>query len=293
MSETAIANEYVLGANDEEIARLGLQHMAWRVHALAAWHSAKIRPGQTWLDVGCGPGYASLDLAELLGSHGRVIALDKSDLFLGTAESQARQRGLANVTFQRVDLEAGEFPDVRVNGAWCRWVLCFVANPRGVLAKIAAALQPGGRVVLHEYFDYRAWRASPPLPELEEFVAAVMTSWRRRGGEPDIALQIPAWLEELGLEVKRTRTIVDAAQPDSMTWAWLRAFLDVNRRRLADLGILTSDRAAEIWRAFELFESSPACRMLTPGVLEIVAERGSSHAAAASGAIPDSVDKKT
>jgi len=273
MSEPVHENEYVLGVNDDEIARLGLQHMAWRAHAFAAWNSANIRPGQTWLDAGCGPGYASIDLAELLGPQGRVIAIDKSDVFLAALESRARQRGLTNVTSQRVDLESEEFPDARVNGAWCRWVLCFVANPRDVLRKIAAALRPGGRIVLHEYFDYRAWRAAPPLPELEEFVAAVMTSWRHRGGEPDIALQIPAWLEELGLEVKHTRVIIDAPQPDTMTWAWLRAFVDVHRRRLADLGFLAATRAEEIWRAFELFESSPACRMIAPGVLEIIAER--------------------
>jgi ubiquinone/menaquinone biosynthesis C-methylase UbiE len=77
--------EYVLGTGDEELARLGLQHRAWRLRALAAWRAAEIGPGQTVLDVGCGPGYASLDLAEMVGPCGRVVALDKSERFLVAA----------------------------------------------------------------------------------------------------------------------------------------------------------------------------------------------------------------
>jgi SAM-dependent methyltransferase len=266
-------NEYVLGTHNDEIARLGLQHMAWRAHAFTAWQYAKLQPGQTWLDVGCGPGYAALDLVELVGLHGHVIAIDKSDRFLDALQSRCRQRGLHNVTTHPVDLESGDFPVARVHRAWSRWVLSFVKNPRDVLAKIVAALEPGGRIVLHEYFDYRSWRAAPRCPELEEFVAAVMSSWRDTGGEPDIALQLPTWLDELGLHVIHTRTIVEFPEPGSLTWAWLRAFLEVGGRRLVSLGYLTAARAAAICQAFEAFESSPACRMITPGVLEIVAQR--------------------
>jgi hypothetical protein len=63
-------------------------------------------------------------------------------------------------------------------------------RPRELLARIAAALRPDATFVVHEYFDYGTWRASPRTPELEEFVAAVQTSWRKRGGEPDIALDL-------------------------------------------------------------------------------------------------------
>ena len=66
MSETR-DRDYVLGTHDEEIARLGLQHRVWRPRALDAWTRAGFTQGQTLLDVGCGPGHASVDLAELVG----------------------------------------------------------------------------------------------------------------------------------------------------------------------------------------------------------------------------------
>ena len=70
--------DYVLGTHDDEIVRLGLQHRVWRARTHDAWRRAGFTIGQTLLDVGCGPGYASLDLAELVGPTGRVVAIDRS-----------------------------------------------------------------------------------------------------------------------------------------------------------------------------------------------------------------------
>jgi SAM-dependent methyltransferase len=269
MASTVGEEQYVLGTHDEEIERLGLQHRAWRPSVFAAWQAAGIREGHSVLDVGSGPGYAALDLSETVGPRGRVIAIDKSERFLRALESARR----GNISTHCVDLETGKFPEVRAQRAWCRWVLSFVRNPREILANVATALDPGGVIVLHEYFDYSMWRAVPPCPELDEFVSAVMTSWRETGGEPDIARQLPCWLEELQFEIRQVRPIVNIVESDTMLWAWLRAFIDVGRRRLNDIGYLAPERSKGIWEAFNAFEAAPGSRMITPGVLEILARR--------------------
>lgn len=272
MKQNAIAEQdYVLGTHDEEITRLGLQHRVWRPRMLSAWQSAEIGQDQTVLDVGCGPGYASMDLAELVGPSGRVIAIDKSKRFLDALDTMGRQRGLDNITPFTADLDAGEFPAIVAHRAWCRWVFAFVKRPREILARVATALRPGGIIVLHEYFDYSTWRSVPPCSELEEFVAAVMASWRDNGGEPDIALSLPAWLEELGFELRSVRPIVDIVQRNHMIWMWLRGFIDVGWRRLVDLGYLSACQGESIWRTFLEFEARPGTWMITPGVLEIIA----------------------
>ena len=267
------AKDYVLGTHDEEIERLGLQHRAWRQRALEAWNSAGIGPGHTVLDVGCGPGYAALDLAELVGPSGRVVALDKSERFLRALDVKCRERGSDNIITHPVDLDTGEFPEVIADRAWGRWLFAFVKDPRAVLARIAAALAPDGVIVVHEYFDYATWRAAPRCPELEEFVSAVMASWRDNGGEPDIALSLPRWLEELGFELRSARPIIDVVQPDHPKWPWLATFVEVARSRLVDLGHLSPSRSESIWRAFLALQATPGARMITPAVLEIVAAR--------------------
>jgi SAM-dependent methyltransferase len=277
------SKDYVLGTHDEEIARLGLQHRTWRQQAHQAWRSAGIAAGQTVLDVGCGPGYATLDLAEMVGPSGRVMAIDKSGRFLGALDAACRERHITNIATFHADLDALEFPDVLADRAWCRWVLSFVKNPRAILAKIAAALTPDGAIVLHEYFDYSTWRGAARCPELEEFVSAVMTSWRDDGGEPDIALSLPRWLEQLGFEIRSARPIVNIAQrdvrqmdseePEHLNWKWLATFLEVGRQRLVELGYLTPARSESMWQAFLQFQATPGARMITPGVLEIIAFR--------------------
>src|ERR1700756_1927335 len=180
MKETVTSQEdYVLGTHDQEISRLGLQHLVWRPRVLAAWQSAEIGSGQTVLDVGCGPGYASLDLAELVGPSGVVVAIDKSGRFLEALDTMRQQRGIGNVTAHKADLDGDEFPAVAADRVWGRWLLAFVKHPREGLAGD---------------FDYPAWRAIAPCGDLEEFVGAVMASWLDNGGGADIGRWVPRWL---------------------------------------------------------------------------------------------------
>lgn len=183
--------EYVLGTHDDEISRLALQHRVWRPRALDAWRRAGFTVGQTLLDIGCGPGHAAVDLAEIVGPSGRILAVDQSRRFLDALEATCRLRGLANITSLELDLDAAELPPVGADGAWARWVFAFVKRPRDLLARVGAALKPGGVLVVHEYFDYSTWRVAPRSPEIEEFVRVVMESWRANGGEPDIGLDMP------------------------------------------------------------------------------------------------------
>src|SRR5262245_51610511 len=99
--------EYVLGTDAVEIERLGLQHRVWRPQVLDAWRRGGLSPGQTALDLGCGPGYAALDLATMVGPSGRVLAADQSRRFLAHLARRAGEEGLANVEIVECDLDAG------------------------------------------------------------------------------------------------------------------------------------------------------------------------------------------
>ena len=67
--------DYVLGTHDEELARLGLQHHVWRPVVLDCWQRAGLTVAKRVLDVGAGPGYATVDLAEIVRPTGEVVAV--------------------------------------------------------------------------------------------------------------------------------------------------------------------------------------------------------------------------
>src|SRR5256714_12702043 len=96
--------DYVLGTHDEELLRLGLQHRAWRPVVLDCWQRAGITAGKRVLDVGAGPGYASIDLAEIEGPTGEVIALERSQNFIRALEATRRARSFGNVQMHEMDL---------------------------------------------------------------------------------------------------------------------------------------------------------------------------------------------
>jgi SAM-dependent methyltransferase len=268
--------DYVLGTHDAEIERLGLQHRVWRPRAADAWRRAGFAAGQTLLDIGCGPGWASLDLAEIAGANGRVIGIDRSRRFLDALESMARARGLAQLGTLELDLDEAPLPQLGADGAWSRWVYAFVRDPRGLLARVAATLRPGGTMVLHEYSDYRGWRLSTRPAEFEAFVAEVMASWRAGGGEPDIGLALPGWLVELGFEIRSMAPLVEIARPSDFVAEWPRAFVDVGLERLVELGRVNAEQAAGVRRAWAEWEAAPGAFQLTPPVIEIIAVKSAS-----------------
>ena len=263
--------DYVLGTHGEEIERLGLQHRVWRPRVLDAWLHAGFTTGQTIVDAGCGPGYATVDLAEIVGANGRVVSVDRSRRFLDALEASAAQRNLNNIDVHEADLDQDELPDVAADGAWIRWVLAFVKRPQDVLRKVVRRLKPGGTIVIHEYVDYSTWRFAPRSEVFENFVTIVMETWRADGGEPDIALDLPGWLAAEGLQIRRLKPIVDAISPASFIWQWPRRFVSVGLARLVELGRINADEARRIADDFAQRESSPQALMITPAVLEIIA----------------------
>ena len=266
-------DDYLLGTRDDEIERLGLQHRVWRPQVLACWRRAGITRGSRVLDVGAGPGYATVDLAEIVGPAGRVVALERSARFVAVAREACARRGLSNVEFHETDLMA-ELPDLRgFDAAWCRWVAAFVSSPGQLVAAVAAALRPGGVAVFHEYAHYESWRLAPRGPALESFVDAVVRSWRESGGEPNVGLELPRLLHAAGFRLRRVAPLVFVVRPKDFMWQWPAVFIEIHLRRELEEGRVEKAWADSVLRELREAEASPSSFMITPLVLEIVARK--------------------
>jgi SAM-dependent methyltransferase len=265
--------DYVLGTHDEEIARLGLQHRVWRAPALECWQRAGIGRGHKVIDVGAGPGFATLDLAEIVGPQGEVFAAERSLRFLETAAKTCADRGLTNVRFRNVDLMHESMGVEDFDGAWCRWVACFVSSPATLAKRISDALRPGGVAMFHEYSNYPTFQFTPRQPALEAFAGEVMASWRAAGGEPNIGLDLPVLLPAAGLRIRHVRHHIFAVTRNDPLWQWPASFIGTNLDRMRELGRVSASWVADVRRAFQEAEADERTVFTTPLVLEVIAER--------------------
>jgi SAM-dependent methyltransferase len=234
--------DYVLGTHDAEIARLHLQHGIWREHVQDCWQRAGIAPGQSVIDIGCGPGFASVDLANIVGSNGHVIGIERSERFIEHAKALCHAHNLNNVTFQQADVMLDTLAVSNADSIWCRWLAIFVSDPALLVQKMAAALKPGGKLIFHEYVHYETYQSVPHSQALEQFVQQVMASWREFGGEPNVARDLPDYLAAAGCRLLETRPITFSAQIHQPLWQWPASFIDINLQRLLDL-----DRVNQAW----------------------------------------------
>jgi SAM-dependent methyltransferase len=265
--------DYVLGTHDDEIYRLGFQHRVWRPRALEAWARARIGDGSRVIDFGAGPGFATMDLAEIVGPTGAVHALERSRRFLDTLEAQAKARGFTQVHGHEVDVTTDAIPVQDADAAWARWIFAFLPDPKPALRKLVDAVRPGGALVFHEYIDYQTWRLSPRAPHFERFVDEVVANWRASGGEPDVARDLPAWLTEMGLKLESFRPYVDVVSKDDNVWRWPIGFFDIHIDRLLLLNRITPDMARDMREEFARVSEQPGTLMVTPLVLEIIARK--------------------
>jgi SAM-dependent methyltransferase len=268
-----VDRDYVLGTHDEEIVRLGVQHRVWRSVVLDCWRRAGITVGSKVADVGAGPGYATLDLAEIVGQSGKVLAFERSRKFVTAAQAAIQARSFTNIEIREVDLMSDELAAGEFDFSWCRWVTAFVANPGTLVRKISSLLHRGGRAVFHEYGAYDTWRFVPPRPSHEAFRARIIEAWKESGGEPDIGLALPALLRENGFQVESVRAHLFPIRPNDYMWQWPATFIESSLDRFVELDRIDATFAAAVRKEFDDARKDPDALMLTPLVLEVVGEK--------------------
>ena len=102
-------------------------------------------------------------------------------------------------------------------------------------------------------------------------------AWRARGvgsgGEPDGALQLPGLLGENGFVVRSARPHIFCLHPSDYMWQWPATFIETYLERLIEMGRIDHKFAEHVRTALAGAEQNPNARMLTPLVLEIIAEK--------------------
>jgi hypothetical protein len=180
-------------------------------------------------------GYAAIDLAEIVGPKGEVVALERSQNFVRAIQTTCRARSLANVRIHELDLMKDKLPKGDYDFAWCRWVVSFVNDQSLLIGKTWRRYAKRQHRYFHEYGHYETWRFFPRLPMQERFREHVIATWRESGGEPDGALTyLTAWENGFGFAPQRPH--IFCLRSSDYMWQWPVTFIETYLERLVEMG---------------------------------------------------------
>jgi SAM-dependent methyltransferase len=147
MAKDVVRNEWQAVAGGWRRWEPMLQSFTWPM-SLRMVAAAEVGPGQRVLDVGCGMGDPTLQVAVLVGPHGRVLGIDVAEGMIATARERAAALGLGHAEFRTADVMTMDLPAESFDVVLGRWSLIYVADPPAALARLRGALVPGGRIAL-------------------------------------------------------------------------------------------------------------------------------------------------
>ena len=154
-----------------------------------------LKPGMKVLDVGCGTGSISKDIANIVGVNGKVTGIDNTEIFiLSGKESHQNVTNLELIHIDLFDFNRAEKFDLIVSARVLQWL----SNPKEALLKMKSLLKPNGQISILDYDHTNLdWNPSPPK-SMQEFYKTFL-KWRQDAGMNNrIAEDLPSLLKEVG-----------------------------------------------------------------------------------------------
>jgi 2-polyprenyl-3-methyl-5-hydroxy-6-metoxy-1,4-benzoquinol methylase len=233
-----------------------LQSHRWRTaENSAAYLLASLRPGLDLLDVGCGPGTITVDLARRV-APGRVVGIDVAEDPLAEARALADREGV-DVAFGPGDVYRLAFDDASFDVVHAHQVLQHLTDPVAALREMARVCRPGGVVAVRDV-DYAVTAWFPPSAGLTRWLELYRQVARHNRAEPDAGRRLLSWAHAAGLtDVVATTSSWCFATPAEREWwgrSWAgRATASAFAEQAVSYGLATADelqQLADAWLAW-------------------------------------------
>ena len=267
---------YPFGYSRKEMERLRSQHRIWAEDNRRLLARAGFSAGATLVDLGCGPGYTTLELANIVGPKGRIIAVDRdSKRSLQLLKERSAAAGLLNIETRAGDLETFDLPDRSVDGVYGRWVLMYLPERTvgSIIARLARWLRPGGVCTLAEICNYRHIHIHPPCDHLPVVAEALIQAVKgNRGCNPEIGNTLPGLLNSAGLEVE-LNVVTKTVRATTSGWQWPDALFRDHLPGLVAEGYLNRGVLDAFFKEWEQRSKDPEALFFGSPVMEVIGRR--------------------
>ncbi len=193
-----MVSKYYSKARDIERPYMALEVVRQRMHTLKA---LALNAGEAAVDVGCGTGLLTYEMALEVGSEGRVIGIDNSaDMLTHAAE---RCVGLHQIELKEGDVRDLPLDDQTCDAAACVQVLLYIEDVPGAITEMQRVLRPGGRIAVVE----TDWRSVVLNSSDQATTRRVFGAWDDAVASPNLPVRLGPILREHGFTAVRVKAI--------------------------------------------------------------------------------------
>jgi len=246
--------EYILARGVEAHQRLRLLARLCRQPTLALLERAGLKEGDRCLDVGCGSGDVTLDIARRVGPKGHAIGIDFDEDIVRLAREDALGHGVQNVEFRHHRAE--DLDETGYDVVYARFLLTHLREPQHTLRAMVNAVRPGGVVVVEDP-EFSTTFCVPPDAAFERLVRWTCETMRRRGFDPDIGPRLPGLFGAAGL----AEVAIHLAQVPVYRLEEKQPFFDLSmlqiRPAVLAAGVATPADFGATYAAFQVLTGDP------------------------------------
>jgi SAM-dependent methyltransferase len=256
---------YIIRGGIEGRERLRLLARVMRPTTLALFDRLNIAGDMRCLDVGCGGGDVTIDLASRVAPAGSAVGVDIDHVKLELARAEAIEGNVGNVEFRQADAATRVF-DAEFDAVYTRFLLTHLPDPAGALRNFVNAARPGG-VIIIEDIDFDGAFCYPPHPAFDRYVELYTTSVRKHGGDPCIGPRLPGMLFDAGCE----DIAMNVVQPAGLSGD-AKLITPITVENISDAvageGLATSEEIAQVTEQLYALAHDERTVMSTPRIVQ-------------------------
>nr|AGD93230.1 hypothetical protein orf211 [uncultured bacterium] len=256
---------YIIKGGEEGRARLSVLARVLAPTTERLFDRFEPLKGRLAIDAGCGGGDVSFEIAERVGPHGRVVAIDLDETKLVSARQEAERRGASHVEFVKGSV-IEPWPAASASFVYVRFVLTHLTEPEALLARALEAMQSGGTIVVED-IDFAGHFCDPHNDAFFRFTELYVAAAKRRGADAFIGRRLARMLDTAGFADVGSSLVQPYGRTDDVKEVTLMTLAAISDAVVAS-ELATIKEMAELKAELHAFTARPDTTVSLPRIFQ-------------------------